>query len=153
MTRQDADWASREDPHVGFEFPDDGGLLARIRDYFLTKYAGDISATDAAFLARIFADVTALDLVTANERRVAALRMVEILVSCDRAMSSSKDPVRTWAQIGQALGLPSATETTQTAIAKRSGISRMAISKVVKRLRESFHVGRAFTNGGSLNFH
>lgn len=165
MTRKDADWLEEEQSAeaIPFEFPDDGGLLARIRDYFLTKYSGDISATDAAFLAQIFADVRPEDLVTRNERRVASLRMVEILVAMDQAMLESKDPVRTWRTIGLALGLPSATEITCASLGRqsadtrctkhpRSGISKMAISKSVKALRESFDVAPAFTNHGSLNF-
>lgn len=134
-----------------FSYPEDG-LLPKIRDYFLAKYAGNISEEDASFLAQIFADVRPEDLVTLNERRIASLRMAEILVAADRAMIESKDPARTWRTIGLALGLPSATEFNGNSLSRQCGVSKMAVSKCVKKLRASFDVTPAFDNHGSLNF-
>jgi hypothetical protein len=136
---------------TGFVYPEDG-LLLKIRDYFLTRYAENISEEDASFLAQIFADVRPEDLVSRHERRIASTRMAEILVAADRAMTQSKDPARTWRTIGLALGLPSATEFSGNSLSRQCGVSKMAISKSAKRLRESFEVSPAFTQSGSLNF-
>jgi hypothetical protein len=134
-----------------FSYPADG-LLPRIRDYFLAKYSDDISIPDAEFLAKIFADVRPEDLVSLNERRIASLRMAEILVAADRAMIQIKDPARTWRTIGLALGLPSATEFNGNSLSRQCGVSKMAISKSAKKLRASFDVTPAFDQHGSLNF-
>jgi hypothetical protein len=73
-----------------------------------------------------------------NQYRLAAVQLMRLLHAIDQIMIDSKDPSRDWSQISLALKLPSADflELTEAEIARQYGLTKMAISKCISKLRQ-----------------
>ena len=152
MTRQDANYLEEfEVPSVEFDFPSDP-LCDLVRDYFIRRYKGEISGSDAAWLAGLIADFLSneINLVKRSrlhaEYQILARRMIEILVAIDEAIERSKDPGRKWKEVSLALGLPSAclSGLSQAEVGRRHGLTKMGVSKAVNRLAAACGLEPAF---------
>lgn len=131
------------------QYPADA-LPDRIRDYFLSRYNGNISPDDAAWLAELVADfIESNRLIDQNDYRLAARKCLRILVAIDQSMVEARDAARQWLTISLALGLPSScwTNMTEAALARQCGISKMAVSKQVNKFLASVDMEPAFGAG------
>jgi hypothetical protein len=73
-----------------------------------------------------------------NQYRLAAVQLMRLLHAIDQIMIDSRNPTRDWWQISLALKLPSADflELTEAEIAQQYGLTKMAISKRISKLRQ-----------------
>jgi hypothetical protein len=140
------------EPKTGFEYPIDT-LDDRIREYFTERYHGNLSSQDASWLAEFidgFLERQTDLLVSNSEKRLAAQRMLRILIAIDEAMLQSKDVWRTWQEVAIALALPSicSLKISQASLGRSVGLTRAAIKKSVHKLCRVFEVEPAFANSG-----
>jgi hypothetical protein len=141
-----------EHPRVEFEYPHDP-MSCRLRDFFLRRYRGDISESDAEWLGNLLSDFLRDEssLVSKHQRHVAARRMLEVLLVIDCAMSHARNPLKRWQEIALSLALPSvcANGLTYAQLGRKHGLSKANISQNVRRLCRFFKIEPAFNNGCS----
>jgi hypothetical protein len=167
MTRLEADWAESNEPIIEFSLPSDP-LPELIRDYFIRKYQGNISQSDAIWLGSLIGDFLSQETNLIPRTRYAqfqimAERLIQILVAIDEAMNKAINqsraraslPVRKWQEVTLALGLPSACRNglNQAEIGRQHHLTKMAISKAVRHLAAACGLEPAFGLGyGSKSF-
>ena len=130
-------------------------LADRIRDFFLSEFAANISFNDAAWLGSLISKFLQTENITVqDDYQRASRRFIEILSQLDRAMSRARDPAREWAAISLALGLESACQhkLTGAELGRDHGVSRMAISYQTKKVLQLLKMEPAFTTGRFPSF-
>ena len=124
------------EPTEDFAYPHDN-QIDLLKDYFRAVYGRGLTSDEIEWLGGLVSDFLAWSQshTTKREARVAALKMLGLLIKIDESMASSKNPERTWAEISLALGLPRVciSHLTQHEVASANNVSDMAISKGVHR--------------------
>ena len=134
-----------------------------VAEYLEGVLNGEFSADQRAFIARLLTDYLAdYHPLPKEEFRIAAQRCLRVLIVIDSIMSNSHNPDRSWKEISIALGLPSACLSGITELAIASGciskradtrgqpLTKMAISKQVRRFLKLAELKPAFGQGGRL---
>jgi hypothetical protein len=127
------------EPTVPPQYPADP-LPDRIRDYFLSRYNGNISPDDAAWLAELVTDfIESNRLINQNDYQPAARKCLRIF-SCDRLKHGGSPQGCTPMANDQPSFRPAKhcwTNLTEAALARQCGISKMAVSNQVHKFLAS----------------
>jgi hypothetical protein len=133
------------EPASDFRFPAEG--LADVLAEIFQARGALIDAADLQWLAQLLAELfrseggkmiegyLALP-PQVSEYREACERLLKVLRVIDVLMMRATEPARVWQEISLAIGLPSThyLELTEKKVGEQFGISKMAVSKMVKKI-------------------
>ena len=112
-------------------------IVMTVSEYLDATCNGEFTHEQRAFVERLLNEYLTDDYLPDRANyRIAGLRCLRVLYAIDHAMSGSSEPIRVWHEISLALNLPSSRDLqlTEAAIGRRFGITKMGVSKSIKKL-------------------